>query len=291
MSISSTSSTLLNALATAYSNAAASNTAIETDVINARIQQQTQQKINALQGPADTVQIQADQALVSTLNDKLTANNQLASIFSGNGNVFSDLSNQLAAMQTAISNGNSQGFDSALALANNDVGNLVIAPPTAPYQADNLESFKTNGLGIKSSSDYDLSTAAGQAAATADVQNAQSLVIQLSGIQTSNQILAYNVASTLTSQINSINQTITEMQNENSDYISAQTAQLNQQAQIQEHLIQLGLGNSTTLSTALQQMSTSAQVATSPFDLLGTSSSSSSTTTDGSNPAILSLLV
>ncbi|HKT19350.1 MAG TPA: hypothetical protein VJR47_14980 [Stellaceae bacterium] len=289
MAVSASSSTLLTALATAYATAANSRTSIEVDIINGRIQQQTRQKIDALQGPADTVQIRADQATVSQLNDQLTTNNKLATIFSSNGNVFSDLTTQLAALQTAIGNGDSQSFDLALEFANNDVGNLVIAPPTAPYQADNLESFKTNGLGIKSSASYDLSTPAGQAAATADVQNAQSLVIQLSGIQTSNQILAYNIASTLTSQINSINQTITEMQNENSDYISAQTDKLNQQAQIQENLIKLALGNSTTLSTALQQMSTTAQVATSPYDILGTSSSS--TSADGSNPAVLSLLI
>lgn len=289
MAVSTTSSTLLNALASAYATAAQSRTSIELDIINARIQQQTQQKIDALQGPADTVQITANQTLVSQLNDKLTTNNQLAAIFSSNGTVFADLTSQLAAIQTAISNGDPQAFDLALLQANNDVGNLVIAPPTAPYQADNLESFKTNGLGIKSSADYDLSTDAGKAAAVADAQNAQELVVQLSGIQTSNQILAYNIASTLTSQINSINQTITEMQNENSDYISAQTDKLNQQAQIQQHLIQLGLGNTTTLSTALQQMTTSSDVATSPYDILG--NSSSSTTSDGSNPAVLSLLI
>jgi hypothetical protein len=289
LAVSTTSSTLLNALASAYATAAQSRTSIELDIINARIQQQTQQKIDALQGPADTVQITANQTLVSTLNDKLTTNNQLASIFSSNGAVFSDLTNQLAAIQTAISNGDPQSFELALQQANNDVGNLIIAPPTAPYQADNLEALKTNGLGIKSSADYDLSTDAGKAAAVADVQNAQELVIQLSGIQTSNQILAFDIASALTTQINSINKTITEMQNENSDYISAQTDKLNQQAQIQQHLIQLGLGNTTTLSTALQQMSVATQVATSPYDILGTSSSS--TTSDGSNPAVLSLLI
>jgi hypothetical protein len=291
VTVTAASSTLLNALATAYATAAESRTSIEVDIINARIQQQVNQKINALQGPADMVTIQADQATVSQLNDKLKINNQLSDIFSSNSNVFSDLTNQLAALQTAISNGDSQSFDLALQQANNDLGNLVIAPPTAPYQADNLESFKTNGLGIQSSASYDLSTVAGQTAAAADVQNAQSLVIQLSGIQTSNQILAFSVASALTTQINSVNKTITEMQNENSDYISAQTAKLNQQAQIQQNLIQLALGNSTTLSTALQQMSTVAQVASSPFDILGTSSSSGSTTSNGSNPPVLSLLV
>ena len=289
MAVSTTSSTLLNALATAYSTAAQSRTTIELDIINARIQQQTDTKIAALQGPADTVQITANQTLVSQLNNKFTTNNQFANIFSSNNNVFADLTSQLAALQTAISNGDPQGFELALQQANNDVGNLVIAPPMAPYQADNLESFKTNGLGIKSSADYDLSTAAGKAAAVADVQNAQSLVIQLSGIQTSNQILAFSIASALTTQINTINKTITEMQNENSDYISAQTDKLNQQAQIQEHLIQLGFGNSTTLGTALQQMTTSSDVATSPYDVLG--NSSSSTTSDGSNPAVLSLLI
>jgi len=287
LAVTTTGSTLLNALATAYSTAAQSRTTIELDIINARIQQQTDKKIAALQGPADTVQITANQTLVSQLNNKFTTNNQFANIFSSNNNVFADLTSQLAALQTAIANGDPQSFDLALLQANNDVGNLVIAPPLAPYQADNLESFKTNGLGIKSSADYDLSTAAGKAAAVADVQNAQSQVIQLSGIQTSNQILAFDIASALTTQINSINKTITEMQNENSDYISAQTDKLNQQAQIQEHLIQLGLGNSTTLGTALQQMTTAANIPTSPFDVVGSGSS----TANSSTPPALSLLV
>jgi hypothetical protein len=287
LAVTTTSSTLLNALATAYTTAAQTRTTIELDIINARIQQQTQQKIDALQGPADTVQITANQTLVSQLNDKLTNNNKMATIFSSNGTVFADLTSQLAAIQTAISNGDPQAFDLALLQANNDVGNLVIAPPTAPYQADNLESFKTNGLGIKSAAGYDLSTDAGKAVAVADVQNAQSLAIQLSGIQTSNQILAFDIASALTTQINTINKTITEMQNENSDYISAQTDKLNQQAQIQEHLIQLGLGNSTTLGTALQQMTAAANIPTSPFDVVGSGNS----TSNSSTPPALSLLV
>lgn len=289
MTVTPTTSTLLNGLATAYATAAQSRTSIEVDIINARIQQQVNQEISALQGPADTVQIQADQALVSQLNTKLTTTNQLAGNFSANGNVFSDLTSQLAAMQTAITNGDSQGFDAALQQANNDVGNLIVVPPSAPYQADGIEQLKTDGLGITSAASYNLTTATGQTSAAADVQNAQSLVIQLSGIQTSNQILAYDTASALTTQINSIDKTITEMQNENNDYISAQTAKLSQQAQIQENLIQLGLGNSTTLSNALQQITSASAVPTSPFDVIG--SSSSSTTFNGSTPAVLSLLV
>jgi len=281
------SSTLLSALATAYSNAAQSRTSIETDIINGRMQQQLNQKIAALKGPVDTVLIQSNQALVQQLSTKLDAINKLSSQFAANGNVFADLTAQFGTLRTAITNGDAQGFNLALLEANNDVANLTITPPTAPYQPDDIEQLKTNGLGIKNASSYDLSTAAGQAAATTDVQNAQNAVMQASAIVNSNQLVAYANSAALTTQINSLNTTLQEQQNENQTYITTQTNQLTQLEQDQAHLIQLGLANSTALSSALQTATTPINPASSPFDVLGSNSNSSS----GSNPAALSLLV
>ncbi len=281
------SSTLLSALATAYSNAAQSRTAIESDIINSQLQKRLQQKIDALQGPVDTVLIQSNQDMLTQLQAKQTATNQISQQFGTDTNIFADLSSQLGTMQTAMQNGDSASFDRALSQASLDTSALIVVPPTAPYQSDGVEQFKTNGLGINSASSYDLTTAAGQAAAKADVQNAQEAALRVSGILTSNQLVAASQSAALSTQINSLSATVDQQQNENQTYITNQTNQLTQLEQDQANLIQLGLGNSTALSSALQTATTAASIASSPFDVLGSSSSSS----NGSNPAVLSLLV
>lgn len=269
-SASSTGPTLLTTLASAAANAAQAKTSIYVDLINGQIDKQLKAKIAALKDPTDTVVLQSNQDTITQLNQQLTDANNIASQFSNNGNVLSDLSNQLANVQNAIAAGNSQSFDQFLGYANNDLYNLTVVPPTAPYQYVPIEQFKTNGLGIQSSANYDLTTAAGKAAAAADVQNAQQTVLSLTAIGTSNQLIAYSNSNALATQINTMTTALQKAQDDNQNYIQTQTANLTQLAQTQEHLIQLALGNTTQLSTALSQMTASTNPATSPFGVLST---------------------
>lgn len=306
MAVTSTTSTLLTTLATAAANAAQAKTSIYVDLINGQIDKQLKAKIAALKDPTDTVILQSNQDTINQLNQQLTDANNIASQFSNNSNVLSDLSNQLANLQNAIAAGNTQSFDQFLGYAKNDLYNLTIVPPTAPYQYVPIEQFKTNGLGIQSSANYDLTTAAGKAAAAADVQNAQQTALSLSAIGTSNQLIAYSNSSALATQINTMTTALQTAQDNNQNYIATQTANLTQLAQTQEHLIQLALGNTTQLSTALSQMTASTDIATSPYAVLSTGAtasaaaaqSSTSTTSAASrtlasatsSPAVLSLL-
>lgn len=288
MSVTGLASTLLTTLAKAASSAAQMNTTIQLDHIKAQIEKQLKAKIAALKDPTDTVVIQSRQSVLDGLKQQFAATNTIAGQFAANGNVFSDLSSQLATLQDAITAGDATGFNQKLVMANNDLHNLINISPTAPYQDSNVEQFKTNGLGIKNATDYDLTTPAGKAAAQADVQNAQQTVLALTAVGTSNQLVAYSNSNDIASRIDPLAASIQKMKNSNEDYIAIQTAQLTQLAQTQQHLIQLGLGNTTQLSSVLTKMTATATIASSPYDVLGTAA-----TTGGSSnsaPAVLSLL-
>jgi hypothetical protein len=287
-------SNALTVLAQDYSSNIQLTTQEQLDVINGRIQSQLQQKIAALPNTADDVLAQSTQSQINRIKTQLTAINKAQSQYSANGNVLSDINTQLAALQTAITGGDSTGFDKALALAQNDVGNLLVVNPTAPFQSDQVLGLKGNGLGIKSSATYDLSTPAGQTAAQTDVGNAQALISQIFQATTSNTLVAGDVSTALSTQVNSLNQTLQQIQSNDQLQVTTQTAQLTQLATDQEHLIQLALGNTTTLSDALGSMANPPPLPGSVFDVLtnsvGATPATATTALNSSTPAILSLL-
>jgi len=287
---------ILNTLAQVYSSNAQLTTQEQLDIINGRIQAQLNDKIAALQ-----TSDQPDTALATaTQNDITRLKNQLATIngdqskFSANSNLLSDIETQLASLQTAATAGDSASFDKFLAIANTDLGNLLVVSPTAPFQPDSILGLKGTGLGIQSSATYNLSTPAGQAAAAADVGKAQTLINSIFPATSNNILVAGSVATALTNQVNSLNQTLQQTQNTSELQIAAQTAQLTQQAQIQEHLIQLALGNTTLLSDALGSAANPPNLPTSAFDVLSNAVGATSTTANAAlnsgTPAILSLL-
>lgn len=177
-------------------------------------------------------------------------------------------------------------------MANIDVTDLNVVTPTAPFQPDKVAALKGNGLGISPSATYDLSTPAGQAAATAAVTSAQSLVGQVFQATSSNQILAGDLATSLTSQVNALNTQQTQAQDANQTQTSAEVAQLTQQAQDQTHLIELSLGSTQTLATALQEAENPPQPVNSVFGALEEAVGATPTTysSQTNTPAILSLL-
>lgn len=293
MTVSSTSSsTILTTLASTYSSNAKLTTQLMLDQINGQIDKQLKQKIAALPDTGDTVMLTVTQDQINNLNKKLSTVTTVGNDSSANANVLSDMQNQLAALQTAAANGDSASFDSGLATLNTELGNLLVVPPTAPFQADQISGLKGSGLGISSSSFYDLSTASGQAAAAADINTAQSRLGQIFGIVTSNQLVATSLTSSLSSQINSLNQTLQQTQTTDQLNVASQTVQLTQLAQNQEHLIQLALGNTTLLSDALGSMANPPNLPTSPFEVLSSAvgATADSVTPSQTSSAILSLL-
>jgi len=287
-----TPTTILTYLAQSAQAATQLNTQVETDQATSMIEKQLQQKIAAIPTTADDTLVRVSQSQLNQLNKQFSTISTRSSQYGANGNVFTNINNQLAALQTAIKNGDSTGFDDALTATKADIGNLVVIPPTAPFQPDQVLQLKTNGLSINSSGSYDLSTPSGQAAAQADVNTAQLYINQLLTATTSNQIVASSLATALSTQIDALNQTVQQTISTSQSNVAAQTAQLTQLAHDQEHLIQLALGNTTQLSSALASMATISAPPTSAFAVLqdAVGATASSITPQQVSSSILSLL-
>lgn len=288
----STATNMLTILAQASQNATQLSVQVESDQATAQIERELQQKIAALPNPADDTLVKVSQAQLKRLNASFATISTRSSQFGTNGNIFTDINKQLAALQTAITGGDSANFDKSLSVAHTDIGSLLVIPPTAPFQPDQVLPLKTNGLAINSSASYDLSTVGGQAAAKADVNNAQLYINQLLGITTSNQVVASSLATGLSNQIDFLNQTLQQTLSNSQLDVLSQSAQLTQLAHNQEHLIQLALGNTTELSSALAKMATITDPPKSPFAVLtnAVGATADSITPAQTSSAILSLL-
>jgi hypothetical protein len=288
---------ILTALAQSYSSNAQLTTQEQLDIIDSRLKAKLKDQIAAVQAndaPDNALQT-STQADVTRLKKQLSTIEATQTQFSTNSNVLADINIRLSALQTAITAGDSAGFDTALGIANTDVGNLLVISPTAPFQPDGILGLKGTGLGIKNSSTYNLSTPAGQAAAQTDVNNAQALIGQLFPATTNNILVAGDVATALGNQINLQVATLNQLQNSSQTQIDAETANLTQLEQNQEHIIQLNLGNTTLLSDELGTIANPPPLPTSAFDVLsnavGATAASVNTALNSSTPAILSLLV
>ncbi len=291
-SIPGTTTTILTVLAQAAQNATQLSTQVESDQATSQIEKQLAQKIAAIPATGDDTLDKVSQSQLSTLKATFSTVAARSSQYGANGNVFTDINNQLNAMQTAAKNGDSANFDFSFSVIQTDIGNLQITPPTAPFQPDQIPQLKTTGLSIQSAATYDLSTPAGQAAASADVSTAQQYINQLLTVTTSNQVVASSLATGLSNQIDFLNQNLQQTLSASQVSVQLQTAQLTQLAHDQEHLIQLALGNTTLLSSALAKMATISSPPTSPFAVLtdAVGATASSITPTQTSSAILSLL-
>lgn len=247
---------LMQTLTSAANKAAQSTTNLEVTNISKQIQNKLNAKIAALQNTPDAAVANATQDQITTLNTEISQISTASMQYSGNSNVLSDMQTQLATMQSATQNSDGASFDNALTVANIDLDNLVAIKPTAPFQADQVLGLKGNGLGIGDSASYDLSTPSGQIAASAAVSAAQSLVQQSLQTTTNNQLIAGDVTTALTTQLNYLQSTQQQNQQYEQTQIANETAQLTQQAQDQEHLIELALGNTQLLSSQLNKIET-----------------------------------
>jgi hypothetical protein len=256
------------------------------------LQNQLNRQLAALQPQTDQVSIDLSQHRINMLQAQQKTVSSLETVFGNNGNLLSDMSNQLNLMAQAAGNGDGAAFDNALSALNTDLTDLTPANWNPLFQSDGIGPFKTNGINIQSSGTYDLATPAGQAAATADVtavQNQLQTIISLNG---GNQTVAASQITALNGQISALQNMQFQHQTAQSQAIAQQTAQLQQNMQNQLHLIELSLGQSNQLSTALSAALNPPQRVTSVFGALVGSVGQTAAGVEkqlGSNPAVLSL--
>lgn len=155
-----------------------------------------------------------------------------------------------------------------------------------------MSGLQGTGLGIASSATYDLSTPTGQAAAAAALQTAQFKIGQIFATTNANHLLAASVAQSLGSQISGLNSQLDQMQQSSQSSTSAQVANLQQQAQDQEHVIELALGNTQLVSSVLTALESPPQPVNSVFGALEGAVGATPATynTLVTTPPILSLL-
>jgi hypothetical protein len=241
-----------------------------------------------LQQPADSAVANALQAQINALNTQQGAISTLSQSSVQNAGILSDLQHQLSDLQTDAAGGDSASFDAALTAANTDVSDLSPTTTPPPFRSDQVSSLIGHGLGIGNSASYDLTTPAGQAAAEAAINSAQTSVGQVFSLTTANELVANDATTALTSQINNLNNQSQQLDTADQTQITNETNRLTQQATDQEHLIELNLGS----TSATAQMITAAinlpQPYTSVFQALQAAATPNGT--QNAAPAILSLL-
>ena len=198
----------------------------------AELQVQSQDpSIPILQGQA--ANLQAQQQTYTTAHGQLFSNSTS----------IGDLSLQLSNLLVAAQAGNSSQFDTALTAAQTDVDTLTPIPNLPGFQPDGVAALKFTGLGIKSSSTYNLSTPQGQAQAQSDIQAAQNVVNQISTATLQNQTIADSINSSFDSQLSAITDQIDNRQINELGSAATQISQLKQQTQQEFHVIELEFGN------------------------------------------------
>ena len=243
-------------------NNAAQQESYRFQLVQTQLNKQYQQKIAALQASNDTsAQDDFLKVEISQESQQKATFTTLQTQYGTNANILSDITTQITALQNAASAGDAATFDSALANANSDIANLTVVQPNPAVQDDGVIQLKQSGLGVQSSSAYDLSTTAGQNAALADLLNASNVINQAYSVTSSNQTIAGSQATALDSQISNLNSTVQNDQLNQSANVTLQTLKLKQQLQTQEHLIELQFSNAQAAGTSLQQQEANGQAA------------------------------
>ena len=261
----SSTTSIMNVLTQAALVNAASQESYRFQLVQKLLNAQFQKKIAALQASNDSSA--KDNFLkveISQLGQQKAAFSQLQSQYGSNANMLADITTQITAMQNAASAGDSATFDGALATANAEVSYLTVVQANPAFQPDGVAQLKTSGLGVQSSSNYDLSTPDGQSAALADLLNASSLINQVYSATTGNQTVAGSQTTVLGSQISNLNGTLQNDQFNQAANVTIQTLKLKQQLNTQVHLIQLNFANAQTAGANLQKQQLAGQAAQSP---------------------------
>jgi hypothetical protein len=250
----SLSSLLTSAITTGTQN----QSQLELSAIGNTLTNRLNTKIAQLKADAtDAASNNAVQGQITSLNQKNENYSKALPALGKNAEAISDIKIQVGNLATAAAAGDSASFDQALAATATDIQNLQSVPQLSGFQLDGVSILKSKGLGVQSSATYDLSTPAGQAQASADVQAASTLVNQVYGATSQNQAIANSVSQALTGHIDQLNSQISNQQT--NALISAQTqiSTLQTQEQTEFHLIELESGSTTNASSVLTTASTS----------------------------------
>jgi hypothetical protein len=231
------------ALAKAASVGAQAQAQFRLQLIGNQLTAQLNKKIAALKAQADDPVIKVLQQQEQALSARKSTYSASGSQLGTNVAMLSDLKLQLSNLAVAATAGDAGGFDAALTAATGDVDNLKVVAFQPGYQPDGVAQLKGNGLGIQPSANYDLSTPAGQTQASADVQNAQGIIDQISATSLQNQTIAGSIANALSGQITQIQSQITARQNTEIVQAAGKIQTLQQQTQTEFHLIELSFGN------------------------------------------------
>jgi hypothetical protein len=289
---SNTTTTALTVLAQAAADSTQTANTEELAEIDNLIQNRLNTEIAALQPPADSAITTALGNQISSLQAEQSSTQKLGAEWGNNSNILESVQTQLAQLQTYAAAGDATDFDTTLAAANVDVSDLTVVNAPAPYQPDGVEGLKGNGLGIGNAASYDLSTEAGQQAAAAAINAAQSLVGQIAATTTSNHLLAGDLTTSISTQLNTLISLQQQAENSSTTATQNQIAALTEDAQNQEHLIELSLGSTQTIASMVSNVENPPQPITSVFealqDAVGATPATYSSTQ--STPAILSLL-
>ncbi len=260
--------------------------------ISQDLQNQLNRQLAAIQPATDQVSINLSQNRINLLQRQQTTISNLETQFGNNGSLLADMTNQLNLMGQAITNNDSNGFDNGLSALSTDLDDITPPAWNPIFQSDGTTQLKNAGITIQSSASYDLSSPSGQAAATADVTALQNTLQTILAVNGANQTVAASQLTALNGQISSLQSLQYQQQNAASQSVAAQTAQLQQNMQNQLHLIQLNLGKSSQIATALSAALNPRQPVNSVFGALANAVGESASTAEtqlGQNPAIMSL--
>jgi hypothetical protein len=199
------------------------------------------------------------QVEVSYLAQQKSTFSTLQNTYGGNVPLLGDLSSQLTALQNAVQAGDSAAFDGALTNATADVSYLGVAAANPAMQEDGVTALKVNGLGIKSSGNYDLTTAAGQSAAIADISAAQLVVSQIGTMTGVNQAIAGAQVTALGSRHDSLNNQLQNDQFASQAQAATDTLKLKTQLTTQLHLVELQFSNSQAAAKSLENQQNNLQ--------------------------------
>lgn len=290
--ISISGNLLLNTLYTLSQDNAALTQNTQLAEISQDLQNQVNRQIAALQNPIDQVSVNYSQQQINSLQAQQKTVSGLETTFGSNSSILADMTSQLNTMAQAVTNSDGTSFDNAFTALNTDLSILTVPGWNPLFQYDGISTLKMNGFSIQSSASYNLSTPAGQAAATADVTAAQTLVENSLKINGSNQTTAAGNVTALDGQITALQTMLSQAQDNASQQIAQQTQQLEANEQNQLHLIQLNLGNTTETSSMLNTILNPPSQVTSVFGALSNAVGESAKTAEtqlGQTPAVLSL--
>jgi hypothetical protein len=291
-----TGTTVFNPFSTLQSLSAATATMTQNQQM-ANIAQDLQNQLNrqlaAIQPTTDQVSIDISQNRINGLQAQQKTISGLETQFGNNGSILTDMTAQLNLMTQAISKGDNTAFDNALSALNTNY--TILTPPAwnPIFQNDGVAQFKMAGaINIQSSATYDLSTQAGQDAATADITNVQNLLQGFIKVNGANQTVAASQLTALNGQISSLQTIQFQQQTASQQAVQQQTNILTQNMQNNLHLIQLSLGNSSQLATALSAALNPPQAVNSVFGALTNSIGQTAAGVEkqlGQMPAVMSL--